>query len=294
MPLEPWDELRTALHVARAGTVSGAAATLGVHHATVIRHIDAIEDRLGIKLFQRHAKGYGLTEAGAALADEAAATEARLENLAARLRAMESDISGDLIVTTVPELSTFLMPAFASLVAQYPALLPCLRIESRILRLEYGEAHIAIRAGTEPQEPDNIVQSLGKLPVALYASKSYLAEKAAPEAPWDDFSNHSFIGPEKHEARAPFDHWLHAQGAPIRFFANDPVTRRAAIDAGLGLGFLAVADASASLVQVAQPQLEWAAPIWMVTHVDLHRSPKVQQASTLLKRHLSPRLMADR
>ena len=43
MSIEAWDEIRTAYHVARAGTVSGAAVELGVHHATVIRHIDALE-----------------------------------------------------------------------------------------------------------------------------------------------------------------------------------------------------------------------------------------------------------
>ena len=62
--MDNWDEIRTAYHVARAGTVSGAAADLGVHHATVIRHIDALEARLNVKLFQRHARGYTATEAG--------------------------------------------------------------------------------------------------------------------------------------------------------------------------------------------------------------------------------------
>ena len=55
--MDNWDEVRTAYQVARLGTVSGAADVLGVHHATVIRHIDALEKRLGAKLFQRHARG---------------------------------------------------------------------------------------------------------------------------------------------------------------------------------------------------------------------------------------------
>ena len=55
--MDNWDEIRTAYQVARIGTVSGAAEALGVHHATVIRHIDALETRLGVKLFQRHARG---------------------------------------------------------------------------------------------------------------------------------------------------------------------------------------------------------------------------------------------
>ncbi len=64
MAISTWDEIRTAFHVARVGTVSGAADALGVHHATVIRHIDALEGQLGVKLFQRHARGYTSTEAG--------------------------------------------------------------------------------------------------------------------------------------------------------------------------------------------------------------------------------------
>ncbi len=65
MGFENWDEIRTAFQVARVGTVSGAAEVLGVHHATVIRHIDALEARLSAKLFQRHPRGYTPTEAGA-------------------------------------------------------------------------------------------------------------------------------------------------------------------------------------------------------------------------------------
>ena len=61
--LDNWDEVRTAYQVARLGTVSGAAEVLGVHHATVIRHIDSLEKRLGTKLFQRHPRGYTPTEA---------------------------------------------------------------------------------------------------------------------------------------------------------------------------------------------------------------------------------------
>ena len=69
MRIDSWDDLRAALAVARSGTVRGAAGVLGVHHATVIRRIDALEAALGAKLFQRHPRGYALTEAGRLLAD---------------------------------------------------------------------------------------------------------------------------------------------------------------------------------------------------------------------------------
>ncbi len=86
MSISTWDEIRTAYHVARMGTVSGAAEALGVHHATVIRHIDALEQRLGVKLFQRHARGYTSTEAGQDLLQVAQATDDQFTQLVGRIK----------------------------------------------------------------------------------------------------------------------------------------------------------------------------------------------------------------
>ena len=97
--MESWDEVRTAYQVARIGTVSGAAEVLGVHHATVIRHIDALEARLGAKLFQRHPRGYTATEAGQELLKVARATEDQFAHLAARITGTTTEISGELVVT---------------------------------------------------------------------------------------------------------------------------------------------------------------------------------------------------
>ena len=94
--MDNWDEIRTAYQVARNGTVSGAAEALGVHHATVIRHIDALETRLGVKLFQRHARGYTATEAGSDLLVVAQATEDQFTQLAGRIKGQGEGVSGDL------------------------------------------------------------------------------------------------------------------------------------------------------------------------------------------------------
>ncbi len=54
--MDNWGEIRTAYTVAKIGAVSGAAGVTGVHHATVIRHIDALEERLGVP---QTVAGYG-------------------------------------------------------------------------------------------------------------------------------------------------------------------------------------------------------------------------------------------
>jgi DNA-binding transcriptional LysR family regulator len=103
--MDSWDEIRTAFNVARIGTVSGAAEVLGVHHATVIRHIDALEERLGVKLFQRHARGYTPTEAGEDLLRVAQATDDQFSQLAGRIKGRGNDVSGELVVTSLGGLS---------------------------------------------------------------------------------------------------------------------------------------------------------------------------------------------
>lgn len=92
--MENWDEIRTAMHVAQRGTVSGAAEAMAVHHATVIRHIDALEARLGVKLFQRHARGYTPTEAGRDLLSVAQTTQEQFSGLASRIKGQTGSISG--------------------------------------------------------------------------------------------------------------------------------------------------------------------------------------------------------
>ena len=106
--MDHWDEVRTAYQVARLGTVSGAAEVLGVHHATVIRHIDALEGRLGVKLFQRHARGYTPTEAGQDLLKVAKAADDQFHQLGARLKGHGDGVTGDLTVTSLASFSTML------------------------------------------------------------------------------------------------------------------------------------------------------------------------------------------
>ncbi len=92
-----WDEIKTAYQVARMGTVSGAAEVLGVHHATVIRHIDALESQFGVKLFQRHARGYTATEVGDDLFRVAQATDDQFNQLVGRIKGRGTDVSGELV-----------------------------------------------------------------------------------------------------------------------------------------------------------------------------------------------------
>ena len=284
--MQDWDALRTAFEVVRHGTVSGAAQALGVHHATVIRHIDALETRLGVKLFQRHARGYTPTEAGEDLARVAQATDDQFAQLSARLSGQGSAVSGELVVTTLSSFTRRLMPVLAGFQAEHPDVRLIYRTGPRIFRLEYGEAHVAIRAGNPPQEPDNVVQKLADLETALYAAQSYIDRRGMPTEA--TLAEHDFVGPDAENARAPGLRWI-VENIPrerVVFRASEDRSMHHALRAGMGLGFSPVDQADPDFVQILPPRPEWQAHLWLVTHVDLHRTAKVQALTKHLKENL--------
>lgn len=282
--MDHWDELRTAFTVARLGTVSAAAEHLGLHRATVVRHVEALEEALGGRLFQRHARGYTPTEAGADLLRVASAADAQFRELALRTRGRRSRVSGEVIVTSVDVVAPLVLDALRPFTRDHPQ--ATLRFETgdRVFALEYGEAHVGIRTGRVTEEPDNVVQPWMMLRSALYAHDTYVATHGAPCGA-DELAGHALIGADS--PRHLPGRWLRdlVPDAPFAFTSRDPRLHIQAILAGLGIGFLPVQVAAArgDLVQVIPPKPDWDVPLWLVTHVDLHWTAKVQAVLAALK-----------
>lgn len=286
--MDSWDEVRTAFQVARVGTVSGAADVLGVHHATVIRHIDALESRLGVRLFQRHARGYTTTEAGEDLLRVAQATDDQFNQLAGRIRGRGHEVSGELVVTSLGGFSHLLVPILTEFQREYPDIVVRYLTGERLFRLEYGEAHVAIRAGAAPDQPDNVVQPFFSQAVTLYASDLYIERFGLPRSV-DDFDQHYFVSADDPKSRAPFAKWLRetVDDTRIVFRSGDVHAQRRAVKEGAGIGFMSRLQAQelGGLTEVVPPRQEWSAPLWLVTHMDLHRTTKVQTFLSFLKEH---------
>ncbi|MBL1434878.1 MAG: LysR family transcriptional regulator [Rhodobacteraceae bacterium] len=278
MKNDSWSDIRTAYHVARLGTLSAAAAYLGMHHATAIRHIDALEHKLDCKLFHRHPRGYVPTQAGQDLLRTAGATEDQFAQMASRLRGQNDRVAGELVVTTLTGMSQAFAPILIAFQRKYPEITVSLIAQERRLKLEYGEAHVAVRAGPKPQEPDNVVQPLSRLPMALFAHKDYVKEFGMLKG--RDWHKHRFVSGIKDGSRKPFDAWEDANIPPkaIVFRAAQMRTLEDAVLAGAGIGFLMriTGANNPDMIEMLPPLPEWESMLWLVTHIDLHRTAKVQ------------------
>jgi DNA-binding transcriptional LysR family regulator len=281
-----WSDIQIAYLVAKHGSLTKASEELGVHHSTVLRHVDAIEARLACKLFHRHTRGYTPTDAGWILFREAEATQERLERMIGKLNGQDEQLSGPFVITSVSTLSAVIMPVIDVFIKKYPSVDLIFQADSRIFKLEHGEAHVSIRPGAKPKDLDYVVQKLVATENTLFANESYIA-KYGSLASLSDIDGHKFLNLNTELNNIQSVRWLNetVPTGQISFRGSD---FNILIDAALnGIGIVPldclVAEKYPGLTRVLESPADWRSNIWLVTHRDVHFSPKVRAFNEVLK-----------
>lgn len=288
--MKNWDEVKTFLKVAQLGTVTAASRELNIHRATVIRHIDSLEKELSDKLFLRHPQGYTLTEVGQALKKVAENSERNLNEFYQQQASKKGLVEGELIVTSFDVITSDIMPIVSLFRQRHPEIKIKLESDRRNYKLEYGEAHIAIRPGKKPTQPDYIVQPAFQHKVGLFANLKYIEQYGKPTSV-EDFDKHSFVFIDRNSPRTIFEQWFikYVPKTSIKVWVKTPEDGQKAIKSGAGIGFCPTnQDTSNEDLQEVWPRNEnWSVDVWLVTHVDQHRTPKVQAFTKLLKSYFA-------
>lgn len=276
--MEHWTELRSALAVGRLGTVLAAAQELNVHRATVNRHIDTLEAYLGVPLFQRHARGYTLTDSGLDMMEVAGRAEEMFNDFEGRTTGLTEQLSGSLKITSLAGVASLVIPVIDQFHQAHPEIDLEFIADEQLARLEHGEAHIAIRAGAKPTTPDYVVLAFKKIQFGLFASSRYIEKMGKPSV--SNLSDHKFVGPYGVRSPLPYVGWLNSE-IPKESFVLRSSDQKVITDAtrhGLGIGFIADHEAhNPKLTPIIPPKDEWSTTLWLVTHVDLRRTLKVQE-----------------
>ncbi|MEO0436065.1 MAG: LysR family transcriptional regulator [Pseudomonadota bacterium] len=275
-----WDNIRIAYIVARAGTVSRAAAELGYHRATVARHIDALERELGQKLFVRHDRGYSPTEVGRDLMNVASSADALFNNFVSRTAA-HMNTESVLVVSGSNTVSSLLQPVIERFRDACPGV-RCKHVIQHVLDpdlvgVQNGETHIAAVTGPRPGYQHFIVRDFTKVRIGLYASHHYARTYGLPSK-ISEFKNHWFVGYNDPVTTAGHIGWANrnipASRWAITSDSYDCVQQH--LHSGLGIAFCTEHDARKhNLVQVIPPPSDWAQTCWLVTHRDTNSSPNV-------------------
>ena len=284
--MHDWSELRTAYYVAKYGTVTEAADRLGVHRATVKRHIDALETKIGKKLFIRHNKGYVATEIGLELLATAERIDTEVDRFVGKSKTNSNEMTGEVIVVLHPPALTGTIIAITDLLRdKHPQITVRFILSPQIPKLELGEAHIHFHLGPKPETPDYVVRPFLKYQSRLYGHRGYFEKYGNPKTD-TELSDHKFavVTPDLH---SPHCRWVTERmpSNSLLLKTNDPlVVFRAVLD-GLAIGALPVhlARHNADLVEIEIPNPAYEVLSWVVTHVDVHRSPKVMAVYSAMR-----------
>ena len=193
----------------------------------------------------------------------------------------------------MPEFATALVPLLAEYQHRNPELAIEMIADRRLLKLEYGEAHVSLRAERPPSEPDNIVQKLVQAAATLRASRDYVARHGGLKG-LEEIDGHRFVSTSRDETATPLAEWIHANvpDDAVAFRAGDVESITAAVANGVGIGPVLCwpALANEELVPMIPPPPDWFGTLWLVTHVDLHHTAKVQSFLAFMKQAVAARL----
>jgi DNA-binding transcriptional LysR family regulator len=267
-----WENMRHFLAVARIGTLSGAARSLRVDHATVSRRLTALEDEIRTRLVERLPRACKLTPIGQRVFELAQAMEEDAYSIERFLDASRSPLSGKVTLSAPPVLvANFLAKHLANFRLTHPGVQLSVSAQAQQVSLSRREADVALRL-VRPKEATSVIRKLGRMSFDLYASKDYPHLHNPPA--WE------FIAYDAEFADMPQQKWLMsvAAGRPIACEISDINGHLAATQAGAGVAGLPrfLADADAKLQRVPYDGEKFSRDIWVAVHKDLRHSPQVR------------------
>lgn len=173
-----WDDFRFFLAVARHGTLTLAAAQLGVDHATVSRRIAALEENIKTKLFHRSPQGYALSDAGLKMLPIAEQVESDAMRAIDELSDKRSDLSGPVRIGAHEGVASFLLAeGAAELCRLHPQLEVQLITVPRNFSLSKREADFVI-TGSRPQTGRVKIRKIASYALHIYGAQTYLDNHA--------------------------------------------------------------------------------------------------------------------
>jgi len=181
-----WNDLSIILAIAREGSLSGAARSLGKTHSTIFRNITSIEEKTGVRFFDRIDNAYVPTDAGRAALDRGERVEEEINALGIEILGQDTRIEGRIRITCPEVMATDILPGF---VAKFRATYPDVQVDvmqgQAAVDLNRREAEIAIRA-TKSAPDSAFGRKICPFRFALYAAPEYFeAVKDIPLAEQD-------------------------------------------------------------------------------------------------------------
>lgn len=239
-----WDKLKSFQAAADTGSLTAAGLKLGISQSAVSRQIQALEEEVGVPLFQRHARGLILTDAGHTLHRATTEMAAVARVAAATLQEAGDTPKGELRVTAPVAFGThWLTPRLGRFAAACPGVRINLLLDDHEYDLLKLEAEVAIRLWPASQS-ELIQRRLAGMRTGLYAARGYITQHGHPSVPGDLDAGHCLIGYAGDVSRMEQVNWAQRVGRDDRppreaqILVNSVLAMQKAVEAGVGIAAL--------------------------------------------------------
>lgn len=285
-----WNHARGFLATAELGSLSRAAEALDLSQPTLSRQVEALQQALGVVLFERAGRGFVLTHGGLELLDHVRGMGEAAWRTSLAADGRTQTVQGSVAISASDVYATTLLPeVVADITRQHPGLSIEVVVANDRTDLRRREADIAVRS-YPTEHPDLIVKRLGSDQGGFFASIDWVSRNSAPKTA-ADLEAIDMVG-------YPGQSWLlkglRELGFPIseknmRIVSESHLAQWAMVKAGAGVGImtLRVGEADPTVQRLLPDLAPLSFPVWLVTHRDLRTSLKVRTVYDCLAARLS-------
>lgn len=285
-----WNQVRAFLTTAEKGSLSAAARILGQTQPTLSRQVIALEQSLGVTLFERIGKRLILTDSGKDLLEQAKQMGEAANAFSLSASGRTQIIAGLVRISVSDLFSIHLMPNFLKKIqTELPQIELEIVVSNALSDLQRREADIAIRH-VRPTQPELIGKFIGESTAGLYASHSWIQKHGEPKT-LSQLLDHSLIGISDVDQMISIltENGLALTHENFKIRTDSGILMWEMIRKGLGVGILTteVSNNTPELKQLL-PDLFPPIPVptWLVTHKELNTSRRIRLVFDMLADHL--------
>jgi len=179
-------------HAAHLGSLSAGARQMGVSPAMATKHVDALEMRLGVRLFHRSTRKLTLTEAGQQYLDACSRILPDLEDVEAMIASQRVEATGLLRLNAPLSFGVrFVAPLLPEFNRKHPGVSVDLGLNDRVVDLMEEGWDLTIRVG--PLKDSRLVsRKLADSAMVVCAAPDYWNRHGRPER-WADLHSHNCL-----------------------------------------------------------------------------------------------------
>ena len=286
-----WNRARAFLVTAEEGSFSAAARALDSTQPTIGRQVSALEEELGVTLFERIGTGLKLTASGLELLEHVRAMGAAARKTSFAATGQSESIEGNVCITASEAVSHYILPPILSrLRLDHPGITLELVVTNEVRDLHHREADIALR-NFEPTQPDLIAKKVRESTAHYYASPSYIKRMGPLESQEDLYRTDLFAFENSARMVKQYKKFMGVEVTEEQFVVetSSHLVMWEMCKQGVGVCLMMddVGSQEPKVVKVFPDFPAIPVPIWMVCHRELQTSRRLRLVFDYLAKELA-------